>query len=85
MAGAKASQFTKDTSTMHSAPEITPAVATLIAWRHRNSLTQTRAAEILCVPPRTLQHWELSGRCALPGLLSLALAMLESVDKPPPA
>ena len=53
-----------------------PAVTALLAWRGADRLTQPEAARRLGVPLRTLQSWEYTGRCALPGLLLIAIYFL---------
>jgi putative transcriptional regulator len=58
-----------------SKSEIAPA---LVAWRKRNSLSQSKAALKLKVSPRTLQEWE-QGR-ATPRHLALE-ALREKIGK----
>lgn len=62
----------------------TPAVLDLMLWRTRHGISQSEAARRLGVPFRTLQDWEYTGRCALPGLLQVTLNLLEKANAPCP-
>ena len=56
--------------------------ATLQKWRARLGVSQASAAELLGVPVRTLQGWEIGRPIQYPLLLSLACSAILKRLKP---